>query len=229
VDGSQAACGSCHGLPPGGAHPQVAGVACSICHDRTVDASSKIVDRTLHINGAVDVKGSGGCATCHGSADNAAPPVDTQGHSSTSERGVGAHQAHMRASTRHAALDCGACHLKPASAGDAGHMDGTAQVVFGGLAKTTGKQPAWDTTALRCGQTYCHSLDGGGNPTPPWTQGERMVCGSCHGLPPSKGRSGAAHPPSSLAACGNCHKGVVDSAGQIINAGRHVDGLVDFN
>jgi predicted CxxxxCH...CXXCH cytochrome family protein len=229
VDGSQAACGTCHGLPPGGSHPQVAGVACSVCHDRTVDAAGKIVDPELHINGVVETKGTGGCSACHGSADSAAPPVDTKGKSATSERGVGAHQAHVRASTRHAALDCGACHVKPVSAGDAGHMDGKVQVVFGALAKTTGKVPAWDTTALRCGQAYCHSLDGGGNPTPAWAQGERMVCGSCHGLPPSKGRSGAAHPPSSLASCSNCHKGVVDSVGQIVNPGRHVDGKVDFN
>lgn len=49
VGEDQAACGTCHGLPPGGKHP--ASDACSICHPRVVDEDLVIIDRDLHING----------------------------------------------------------------------------------------------------------------------------------------------------------------------------------
>ncbi len=230
VDGTQAACGACHGLPPGGSHPKTG--TCSLCHTETVDASGAIKNRALHINGKVEVKGGGaGCSSCHGGPENAAPPVDTTGKSSGSERGVGAHQAHVRASARHAALACSECHVMPASIDAAGHMDSPlpAELSFGALAKTGSRQPSWSTASLRCSSTYCHALDGGGNPEPVWNAGEKMVCGSCHGLPPAKGRSGAAHPPSSLAGCASCHPAVVNAAGAIIAPARHVDGKVDFN
>ena len=49
VDGTQAVCGSCHGLPPGGEHPDTS--QCNLCHDMVVDANNKINDLTKHING----------------------------------------------------------------------------------------------------------------------------------------------------------------------------------
>lgn len=52
------ACGSCHGLPPEG-HRQpddrVPVSECTTCHPRVVDADLRIVDKTLHVNGRVDV------------------------------------------------------------------------------------------------------------------------------------------------------------------------------
>ena len=35
------------------------------------------------------------CSSCHGNKDNAAPPLALNGSTSTSDNGVGAHQAHM--------------------------------------------------------------------------------------------------------------------------------------
>ena len=52
VDGSQAACGSCHLMPPGGTHPQVR--ACNNCHGTTAGPNDTIVDRALHINGTTN-------------------------------------------------------------------------------------------------------------------------------------------------------------------------------
>lgn len=49
VDGTQAACGTCHSLPPGGIHPAVE--QCYLCHGTVVDADKKIIDKSLHING----------------------------------------------------------------------------------------------------------------------------------------------------------------------------------
>jgi len=54
VDGTQAACGTCHGLPPTG-HVYATLTDCYICHDGVVDASGKIIDKTKHMNGKVDV------------------------------------------------------------------------------------------------------------------------------------------------------------------------------
>jgi len=64
VDGTQATCGSCHGLPPatlsaGGDHPAVSGglTACATCHARTVRADGTIdVDGGAHVDGLVEVE-----------------------------------------------------------------------------------------------------------------------------------------------------------------------------
>lgn len=74
---NSAACGACHGFPP--ASHAGFGVttpasfptsACSGCHpniDQNATTYATIfVDKTLHINGTVNVSGGGGCTTCHG-------------------------------------------------------------------------------------------------------------------------------------------------------------------
>ncbi|RII29939.1 MAG: hypothetical protein CXR30_09075 [Geobacter sp.] len=79
---SAAACGSCHGFPPAAAtgHPSVTipagfpatasiGTTCS-CHANINPAGNSyaniFVDKTLHINGTVEVISSGACDSCHG-------------------------------------------------------------------------------------------------------------------------------------------------------------------
>ncbi len=52
VGTGQADCGTCHGLPPTG---HISGSACNNCHGSVVDANLNIIDKTLHINGEVDV------------------------------------------------------------------------------------------------------------------------------------------------------------------------------
>jgi len=54
VGGGEAACGTCHSLPPDmSTHPKVD--ACELCHGGVVDADRKIIDKSLHVNGQVDV------------------------------------------------------------------------------------------------------------------------------------------------------------------------------
>ncbi len=53
---SQAACGSCHGLPPTG-HFATDITRCARCHTGVIDANGNIIDSTLHINGKVNVFG----------------------------------------------------------------------------------------------------------------------------------------------------------------------------
>lgn len=56
VDGTQAACGTCHSLPPPSPHPAVD--QCQICHSAVVDVDKNIIDKTLHINGQTDFSAS---------------------------------------------------------------------------------------------------------------------------------------------------------------------------
>ncbi len=58
VDGTQAQCGSCHGLPPTGHRFQTWPTSCVICHTGVIDAEGNIIDSTKHINGHVDVFGN---------------------------------------------------------------------------------------------------------------------------------------------------------------------------
>lgn len=51
----EAKCGSCHSIPPKAPHIQVA--ACFACHTVTVDQSNKIIDKSKHINGKLEVYG----------------------------------------------------------------------------------------------------------------------------------------------------------------------------
>jgi hypothetical protein len=56
VDGSQAACGTCHGLPPTG-HVFAELNGCYVCHVGVVDKYGKIADKTKHMNGKINVFG----------------------------------------------------------------------------------------------------------------------------------------------------------------------------
>ena len=49
VDGSQTACGTCHGLPPPIGHPQVAD--CSSCHANVRPDNVSFFNPDLHVNG----------------------------------------------------------------------------------------------------------------------------------------------------------------------------------
>lgn len=58
VGANEAACGSCHGLPPKGHLGENSwGLeTCVSCHWTVIDASGKIIDKTKHINGIVDAR-----------------------------------------------------------------------------------------------------------------------------------------------------------------------------
>jgi predicted CxxxxCH...CXXCH cytochrome family protein len=62
VGQGEAACGACHGLPPPGPHPAVAGglTACHLCHETTVDEDGGIVPAAgggVHLDGQIQVAG----------------------------------------------------------------------------------------------------------------------------------------------------------------------------
>ena len=211
-----AACGSCHGLPPGGTHPQNA--ACETCH---TGYTVSTVNPALHVNGLVDL-GSLSCTSCHGSGANAAPPVDAHGGSATTSNSVGAHQAHV-ASTLRTPIACTECHGSASGSYTTSHADGTVQIAFGALANR-GTATQWTAASSTCASNYCHgattALAGGTATVPVWTQvggNTFKSCTSCHGAPPPA-------PHVQRSDCGSCHSGYTSTT---VVASTHVNGAVE--
>lgn len=167
------------------------------------------------------------CSTCHGSNVNAAPPKAVNGASSTTDIGVGAHQAHLIAGKVAGPVACNECHQVPTDL--LTHPDPLgrpAAVIFGTRASLHGATPVWDRASASCTDTYCHGamLSGAADrPAPIWTQvdGEQLGCRSCHGYPPAGN-----HPNSED--CSACHGDVVNPDGSIKDLTLHIDGNVEF-
>ncbi len=224
VGAGEAACGTCHGLPPAAPHPTI--TQCQLCHSEVVDASRNIIDKNKHVNGKVEVASLAACNSCHGGPDNAAPPKDVAGRTDPSFTGVGAHQSHVKEGSVAKAIACSECHVAPQSVGDRGHIDTDlpAEVTFGALARTGGASAAWDNASATCQNTYCHgTFKGGASARPVWTKvgaGEG-ACGTCHGLPPA-----SPHPQVKL--CSLCHNGIATDDQKVIDKGLHMNGKVDL-
>ncbi len=223
ADRGLASCQQCHLSDLSGG---VTGFSCAQCHDQR-DSSGNLVGWKTN------------CTMCHGGVDNqtGAPPKAVWGYGADSVR-TGAHSSHVSGSAIAPAFDCGVCHLKPADALSANHIDAVAgsavpmaTVAFGGLASGgVNPPPTWSRSTATCASTYCHgaTLSGGTNTMPIWTlvgQGQ-AACGTCHGVPPP-----APHPvvTGGLAACNPCHNLTIDPGGNVIPpsaGGKHLDGMV---
>jgi predicted CxxxxCH...CXXCH cytochrome family protein len=195
------ACTGCHGAPP----PTAVHVRsdCRACHPASA----------AHIDGIVEVGTQ--CNSCHGSAASIAPPNDLAGNMFTTAIGVGAHQAHLQASSRISApIPCTTCHVVPTAIDSPGHIAPGNAPVTAAL--------GWDHDAQTCSTSYCH-----GTATPRWTSSGQVSCGSCHGIPPAD----ASHSPTmTLTSCASCHPGTVDAFGNIIvtnGESEHINGVVD--
>jgi len=234
VNGTQAACGTCHGVPPPSPHPAATLTQCSGCHSGTVNPDGTInVAGGLHIDGTVEITG-GTCTSCHGNSNintfplDAAPPVDTLGDTATSAPGVGAHQSHLTGTLLRATpVACTDCHVVP---GDFTHSTQPLNLTWSALASlciTTNctPGPSFNSTTLQC-TNYCHGSNlhaGGTNTSPTWNivNGTQDACGTCHGIPP---------PPSTghfqSTDCGGCHCGYTSTS---VNPQNHLNGSVDVD
>jgi predicted CxxxxCH...CXXCH cytochrome family protein len=203
VDGTQAACGACHLIPPPAPHLQ--NPSCGNCHDGYTGTS---VNKSLHVDGHVDVKPLT-CTSCHGTSGvNAAPPAGTHGETATTAVAVGAHQAHVTAGPVGGPYACDVCHGTTPTSNT--HANGIVN-----MATSAG----WNAAAKTCANA-CH---GGAivapKPAPVWTAGDGVLgdCTYCHAAPPP-----APHPSSPL--CGSCHDGY---SATTVNAALHLNGSVD--
>ncbi len=219
VDGTEAACGSCHALPPPAPHP--GSMRCNNCHAPVGGEGNIILDPSRHVDGILDLNMPGAtCASgCHGSGMDEAPPTDLAGGSATTSLGVGAHRAHLSGGVFSKAVACIECHVAVTAVNDPGHTDTAtpAEVLFGALADEGGITSEWDRDAATC-NTYCHGLS-----EPVWTtvDGTEAACGTCHALPPP-----APHP--AVANCQQCHGSVAGANQTIAVPERHIDGNLDF-
>lgn len=194
---------------------------CKACHGDTFDggASAPSCNQCHADNGYANWQSN--CTFCHGArqptyaaADlaKAAPPTGVHGETAATDPHVGAHQKHLgKGSVFSNGFACTTCHAVPTTLG---HVDGTATLTFGALAKTGGLSPAFAGSA--CSSVYCH-----GSGTPVWTGS--VKCGDCHGAPPASGLH-SFHVVDSGVDCGKCHPGYTASA---VNKDVHVDGKPD--
>ncbi|GEJ59077.1 CxxxxCH/CxxCH domain c-type cytochrome [Anaeromyxobacter diazotrophicus] len=225
VDGTQAACGTCHGVPPPAPHVQL--TTCGNCHAGYTQTS---VNLATHLDGQVEVNGAA-CTSCHGGSANAAPPTGTHGETATTTLAVGAHQRHLTGGALRGPLGCGDCHVVPAST--TGHPTGTVNVTFGALATTGNAAPTFAPATATCSGVYCHgaTLNAGGTlQTPVWTRvdGTQAACGTCHALPPSTAQG---HPSvaGGLTVCAGCHPDTMNADGTInVAGGKHIDGKLQM-
>jgi len=233
VNGTQAACGTCHGTPPQtNGHPNR--TDCATCHP-TMNAAGNFIAPERHVDGILDVNPMT-CTTCHGNVTNAAPPVSTTGGSATSLRGVGAHQSHLGTSSWHLEVLCTACHNVPNATTDAGHIDTAlpAELTFTGVSRADGANPTWDGT--RCTSAYCHGPTlgaGGTNVRPTWTtvNGSQAACGTCHATGSNSGSLSGEHQKhvsGERYPCSECHSSMSPTGG-ILFPNLHIDGIFEVN
>jgi predicted CxxxxCH...CXXCH cytochrome family protein len=172
VDGTQAACGACHGAPPPAPHPQIAN--CSGCHPATVRSDGSIdVAGGAHINGKLDLnEGTAACGSCHGIPPPAPHAQSTScgschpGYSATSVNAA----THQNGKVDVNAQACGSCHAIPPSTGQhgrhvsRGYSCGTCHAGFtkttAGASHLNGKvdvtAPGWNGTS--CANS-CHGTE----------------------------------------------------------------------
>ncbi|MBK7857874.1 MAG: hypothetical protein IPJ65_04455 [Archangiaceae bacterium] len=180
------ACGSCHGVPPPAPHPQAG--SCESCHGPLSAAT--------HLDGVV-TRVAERCDACHGSDATGAPPKGLDGGTSSAQRGVGAHQAHLAGGAASRPVPCEGCHEVPAMAVTVHHPNGGPAEV---------KADAGFDLATGTCRNACHLQQ-----QPGWTQSGPLSCTGCHGQPP-------AYPHPQLTDCAVCHP-----SGRAL----HVDGTVE--
>lgn len=213
--GEKLDCNGCHRAPPS-THDRWSRLTtstqtCQSCHPNPLTDSQHVT----HVNGKVDFANVT-CTTCHGGNGHANPPVDLDGGTDPTTRGVGAHARHLDPSLSDRITNpllCNDCHVVPTNVTDPGHIDHPDTLVrfpFGG---------SYDTTNATC-NVWCHWDK---TPGPTWTDnsGGARQCDSCHGFPPVVTRANTPHPSvaGDVAVCQICH---------VFSKSTHVNGVVDF-
>lgn len=219
--------------------------SCASCHGEEYTGSD--ISTSCATSGCHSFdNGPESCNTCHGDFADAnfpAPPEDIEGNTETSARGVGAHTAHLYEAATGANVACESCHTPYADFEATGHIgdDNDAEVNFGGeLIGKSATTPVYDYEKGSCANTYCHgnfvynkassdkqyaySADqmAGNNVTVSWTDGDDAAeCGSCHNLPPT------GHVDYDISECANCHSGVINAQGEIIDPELHINGVAN--
>jgi len=178
-------CGTCHGNPPtagttaavhSGKAPTT---SCSGCHAMMVDATGKIINKSLHSNGSVNVTSD--CNGCHKyDITGTNPWLNTSGtdlahykHITFIKNRIGYGALAVTGQTfavGESAAVCGTCHTNTLSQ----HSDGSKQITFG-AGGTTNTMGAGTASSMSL-------LFGGSNPSASGTTGVNITCSNlmCH-------------------------------------------------
>jgi len=214
-------CTFCHDMPPTAisSHGSVTlATQCKSCHTNVNAAGDGFIDKTLHINGVVDVTGGDSCDSCHANIGSGlsgahARHVTTPyvGKLSTNDYGNNANGWNRYSNTGGVYdIGCGYCH--PSTV--AGHK--TKQTSLSptdpnaGLLKTKNSPTAnYNTTAAgKCSAVYCHSDGTAANLT--------------------AGRSLDWFAPASTNKCNECHtNSPTSNAHSVHTVGIHYTDLYD--
>ena len=211
-------CKNCHGTDYQGGVSQK---TCNTCHN----------------------SGPKACFVCHGNAASqySWPPKSLLGYTQNTQQGVGAHDVHLNPNSNlriSKQVQCSECHTPVNNYSDPNHIGsnpGTAEVVFGTLAKTVTQgfvpNPQWNSSTQKCSNVYCHGYFVNGNPTaqPIFNDPTSVKCGSCHGNPTTGDPTPGGSVHTYGLKCSYCHGSVIDSNRVIINKDLHVNGVVNYN
>ena len=119
------------------------------------------------------------CNNCHGTAAGPMPES-------------GAHKKHE--------AFCVLCHTIPDKLVFPDHVNGTADLTFGGIALGKGSNPVWDAAGKTCADVYCHN-----GTTATWQKpaADKTPCDFCHQTPPTSHARFASVATST--SCATCH------------------------
>lgn len=213
---------------------------CSSCHGSDYAGGTKSPTcKTCHSS----AQGPEACNSCHGDFANpsrVSPPRSLNNAVATTDPGVGAHIKHLTDLKLRPSLVCNDCHIVPGGLKSAGHIDNSpkSEVIFSSFSDLGPSKSVYSFSSNKCSNNYCHgnfeyskstskyqfaySADKmkGANFEPQWNKvdGTQGACGTCHGLPPT------GHTSSLLTSCANCHTGIVDKTGKIIDITKHNNG-----
>ena len=202
--------------------------SCKVCHgDDLLGGTSGVSCDSCHGDGWET-----NCTFCHGGVDNAtgAPPEGVENQTARSDLAVGAHTRHLGDTPTHLAWACAECHVVPADAFSAGHMDGDGrgEVTFG----TFNPAATYDLGTGTCDSLYCHGNGRGNNGSLAWPGDPPPTCSSCHAAdtPPEgeftmTGRHWK-HVGDLGLRCNSCHSAVANSTMTIVDRTLHIDGDV---
>lgn len=165
---------------------------CQVCHG--ADGTESPVLLSCNNRGCHE-QGVSSCGTCHGNAQGPRPTTS-------------AHDKHISY--------CIECHAVPKTIRGDGHLNGTVDVVFAGLALNNQALPAWDNATKNCSNAYCH-LGKAISWELPTTSS--TPCDTCHGNPPESHARFTAVAFSS--SCTTCHPDA--------KMPTHVNGIVETN
>ena len=171
----------------------------------------------------------------------------------SSDPKVGAHDTHMRSLNNLGKPSaCSDCHVVPATAFIAGHMDGSSLPTWSNLVQNKETIPgsarpytfgggainsSYDSLTGTCSSTYCHggTLPGGTDKAPKWNDsayltGDRAIdCAKCHGYPPVTSTRLPHTPPENYSSCESCHphNGSRDSTDPLLGKDFHMNGNLE--